>query len=180
MATNNSSDPIKLLELQELAKLSGTEYLLIDNGDSSLKIAVDTLLGYISGSVKGSIASRPINCPFGTIMMSITENAESDFEERFGGNWTTLGSTTMTVGSTQKTMYVYQKISKDNSGISSNSSSSGSGLVEIPDGEELPAVSRNAGVFYLNVVSTSNAHFNDGGSGNTVVVGSNMGLKVVE
>lgn len=179
MATNNSSDPIQLLELQELAKLTGAEYLLIDDGDTSLKVSVDTLLGYMSGSITGSIASRPVNCPYGTIMMSVVENAESEFEYRFGGSWTSLGSTVMTVGTTQKTLYVYQKLSKDNSSMSSGSST-GSGIVEIPENEDLPAVSRNTGTFYLNVVSTSEAHFNDGSTGDTIVVGSNMGLKVVE
>lgn len=177
-----ANDPKQLQELLELAKVNGTEYMLIDDGNTSLKIKVDTLLGYMTSAVTGKIATRPINVPLGTILMSIFENVESDFEERFGGSWTYIGSSTLSVdhnGTSSKTIYLYQKLSKDSGTVIGGSSFTGSGIIVIPEDEEMPAVSRTSGMFYLNVIDRKDAHFGNGLNGN-IVVSSNMGLKVIE
>lgn len=41
-------------ELNPLVKLSGKEELLIDNGDGTLRITVDTMLGYIRDQINAS------------------------------------------------------------------------------------------------------------------------------
>ena len=40
-------------ELDPLYKLQGKEQVLIDNGDHTLRVTVDTLLGYISDQING-------------------------------------------------------------------------------------------------------------------------------
>lgn len=52
MADNyTNSDSKRIQELTELAKLTGKEEMLIDNGDTTLKVTVDTLLGYIRNRI---------------------------------------------------------------------------------------------------------------------------------
>lgn len=41
----------RIQELPFLAKLNGKEEILIDNGDTTLKVNVDTLLGYIRDQI---------------------------------------------------------------------------------------------------------------------------------
>lgn len=41
-------------ELNPLAKLSGKEEVLIDNGEGTLRVTVDTLLGYIRDQINAS------------------------------------------------------------------------------------------------------------------------------
>ena len=38
----------RIIELDELPKLNGQEYVLIDNGETTYKVTVDCLLGYIA------------------------------------------------------------------------------------------------------------------------------------
>lgn len=44
----------RIEELVSLAKLNGKEELLIDNGDTTLKVTVDTLLGYIRDQINSA------------------------------------------------------------------------------------------------------------------------------
>lgn len=44
-------DTKQIHELTQLNKLNGSEELLIDNGEETLRITVDTLLGYMCGQV---------------------------------------------------------------------------------------------------------------------------------
>ena len=44
-------------ELNPLAKLSGKEELLIDNGEGTLRVTVDTMLGYIRDQINASTGS---------------------------------------------------------------------------------------------------------------------------
>lgn len=41
-------------ELNQLNKLNGKEELLIDNGEVTLRVTVDTMLGYIRDQINGS------------------------------------------------------------------------------------------------------------------------------
>lgn len=45
-------------ELTPLNKLQGKEEMLIDNGEVTLRVTVDTLLGYIRDEINASIASQ--------------------------------------------------------------------------------------------------------------------------
>lgn len=52
----------RITELSQLNKLSGKELMLIDNGELSMKITVDTLLGYIAKEInKGTIHEGMFN-----------------------------------------------------------------------------------------------------------------------
>lgn len=53
----NTLDTKQIKELNSLAKLNGKEELIIDNGDSTLKITVDTLLGYIRDQINNGTSS---------------------------------------------------------------------------------------------------------------------------
>ena len=48
-------DTKQIHELNPLAKLSGKELLLIDNGEGTLNVTVDTMLGYIRDQINASI-----------------------------------------------------------------------------------------------------------------------------
>lgn len=47
-------DTKQIHELNPLAKLSGKEELLIDNGEGTLRVTVDTMLGYIRDQINAS------------------------------------------------------------------------------------------------------------------------------
>ena len=47
-------DTKQIHELNPLAKLSGKEELLIDNGEGTLNVTVDTMLGYIRDQINAS------------------------------------------------------------------------------------------------------------------------------
>ena len=47
-------DTKQIHELNPLAKLSGKELLLIDNGEGTLNVTVDTMLGYILDQINAS------------------------------------------------------------------------------------------------------------------------------
>lgn len=47
-------DTKQIHELNPLAKLSGKELLLIDNGEGTLNVTVDTMLGYIRDQINAS------------------------------------------------------------------------------------------------------------------------------
>ena len=50
-------DTKQIHELNPLAKLSGKEELLIDNGEGTLRVTVDTMLGYIRDQINASTGS---------------------------------------------------------------------------------------------------------------------------
>lgn len=105
----------QISELKELAKLSGKEVMLIDNGNNNTKkVTVDTLLGYIRDQILSG------------------------------------GSTTST----------------------------GTSIEIIPEGEELDPESRKEGQFYLNVLSEKDI-IESTLIPTSIVVSPSMGLKIV-
>lgn len=52
-------------ELNPLAKLTGKEELLIDDGNGTLRVTVDTMLGYIRDQINASIGSGTGTTPTG-------------------------------------------------------------------------------------------------------------------
>lgn len=46
-----ANDNKRITELSNLSKLTGTEQLIIDNGDNAYKVTVDQLLGYIANKI---------------------------------------------------------------------------------------------------------------------------------
>lgn len=58
-------DTKQIHELTTLNKLQGREELLIDNGDITLKVTVDTLLGYIRDQINASTGSGSSSGPSG-------------------------------------------------------------------------------------------------------------------
>lgn len=101
-------------ELTQLNKLNGKEEMLIDNGDVTLKVTVDTLLGYIRDQI--------------------------------------------------------------NTG---NTSGGETGIHFIPEGEEIPAESRENDHFYINVVDAQTAHLSSG-IPTIVKVSPNMALRMIK
>ena len=67
-------------ELNPLAKLSGKEELLIDDGNGTLRVTVDTMLGYIrdqiNASAGGSGGSQPT--PAGSSVIHVIQKGEPD------------------------------------------------------------------------------------------------------
>ena len=184
MATSFSTEPKDLKDLLELAKVNGQEYMLIDDGNTSLKVKVDTLLGYISNTViNNAKILNKTEIPKNTIMLSSSSSQEKTFENSFGGTWNCIGSTSISASNNNHiTIYVYSKIT-DGSGQgvpsrSTGGSTTGSGIIVIPKGEDLPAVSRVSGNFYINIVDQK--EINAGALPDQVVVSSNMGLKVIQ
>lgn len=183
MATSFSTEPKDLKDLLELAKVNGQEYMLIDDGNTSLKVKVDTLLGYISNTViNNAKILNKTEIPKNTIMFSPLSNQEKTFETSFGGTWSCIGSTSISADNHLVTIYVYNK-NTDGSGQgvpsgSTGGSTTGSGIIVIPKGEDLPAVSRVSGNFYINIVDQK--EINAGALPDQVVVSSNMGLKVIQ
>lgn len=47
-------DTKQIHELTELTKLSGREEVLVDNGEVTMRVSVDTLLGYIRNQINGN------------------------------------------------------------------------------------------------------------------------------
>ena len=94
----------RITELDPLPKLTGKELMLIDDGNDSLKVTVDTLLGYIA---------KEIN------------------------------------------------------------------IIEIPENEDIPIVSRLDGNYYLRTVSTDRPQIS-AAVGSVIRVSPNMALKIVE
>lgn len=169
-------DPKQITDLVELAKLGGSEYMLIDNGSTTLKVSVETLLGYMGSKILDTVKPISLACPVGTVIGCTSAEKETAMKNCFGGVWSQIGITTID----GTTVYQYSKISGDDSASSPTYSSSVSGsMVIIPEGEELPAESRTEGTIYLNVMTTVNAHLNNG-LPNGVTVSPYMGLKILE
>lgn len=61
MTTNEVIDIYGVKQIHELTplnKLQGKEEMLIDNGEVTLRVTVDTLLGYIRDEINASVASQ--------------------------------------------------------------------------------------------------------------------------
>lgn len=170
-------DPKELQELSELMKVSGDNYMLIDNGVTSLKVKVDTLLGYISDNIIRSIAPLSIACPVNTVISSTDQNMASKLHTCFGGVWAYMSQTTLSGG---QVLHSYIKISGSNDSMDIGSSSGGgSGIEIIPEVETLPSASRKDGMFYVNVMNSKDATIGNMIPEN-VRLSSNMGLKMID
>lgn len=85
MTTNEVIDIYGVKQIHELTplnKLQGKEEMLIDNGEVTLRVTVDTLLGYIRDEINASISGSqsggsgmPINT--GTVIHFIGEGEEN-------------------------------------------------------------------------------------------------------
>lgn len=177
MAITSGLEPRELSQLTELMKVSGSNYLLIDNGSESLKVSIDTLLGYLSGEILAAAMPIPLAYPVGTLVTCKAQNMEGKLALCFGGAWTYKYSTVVS-GATE---YTYEKTSGTDSasmaGLSAKSGGSGSGLVVIPEGVNLPAASRQDGTYYINVLDIRDAQLLNSG---TVTSSTNLGLKMIE
>lgn len=81
---NNLLGNKRITELDSLHKLSGSELMLIDNGRITMKVTVDTLLGYIAKEInKGTINTDIFNSS-NIIEMEIGEDIPID--SRVDGN----------------------------------------------------------------------------------------------
>lgn len=82
---SGSFETKQIHELTALAKLKGTEELVIDNGDSSLKVTVDTLLGYIRDQINGGSAGSSTGGNTGIHFLDVGEDlpAESRIKDHF-------------------------------------------------------------------------------------------------
>lgn len=107
----------RITELDPLPKLTGKELMLIDDGNDSLKVTVDTLLGYIAKEI--------------------------------------------------------------NSGTIGDDVFSSCNIIEIPENEDIPIVSRLDGNYYLRTVSTDRPQIS-AAVGSVIRVSPNMALKIVE
>lgn len=75
----------RIIELQTLAKLTGKEEVLIDNGDETYKITVDSLLGYIANQINAG--TYPPSVTDTTNIIVIPEGADMPVSERVEGNF---------------------------------------------------------------------------------------------
>ena len=107
----------RITELDPLPKLTGKELMLIDDGNDSLKVTVDTLLGYIAKEI--------------------------------------------------------------NSGTIGDDVFSSCNIIEIPENEDIPIVSRLDGNYYIITVSTDRPQISVA-VGSVIRVSPNMALKIVE
>ena len=75
----------RITELQTLAKLTGEEEVLIDNGDETYKITVDSLLGYIANQINAG--TYPPSVTDTTNIIVIPEGESMPTSERIEGNF---------------------------------------------------------------------------------------------
>lgn len=71
-------------ELDQINKLTGTELMLIDNGDLSMKVTVDTLLGYIAREINAGTIHDGMFSSCNIIEMDIDEDIP--VQSRVDGN----------------------------------------------------------------------------------------------
>ena len=64
----------RITELNQLNKLGGKELMLIDNGEESMKVTVDTLLGYIAKEINKGTIHEGIFSSCNIIEMGIDED----------------------------------------------------------------------------------------------------------
>ncbi len=86
--TVGSFDTKQINELVELASLKGSEYMLIDNGSVTLKVTVDSLLGYIANQVNsgGGGSSTPGTSSNGIHFIGVDEE-DIPIESRTAGDF---------------------------------------------------------------------------------------------
>lgn len=75
----------RITELNTLAKLTGKEEVLIDNGDETYKITVDSLLGYIANQINAG--TYPPSVTDTTDIIVIPEGEDIPVSERVKGNF---------------------------------------------------------------------------------------------
>ena len=75
----------RITELNTLAKLTGKEEVLIDNGDETYKITVDSLLGYIANQINAG--TYPPSVTDTSDIIVIPEGEDMTVSERIEGNF---------------------------------------------------------------------------------------------
>lgn len=75
----------RITELNTLAKLTGKEEVLIDNGDETYKVTVDSLLGYIANQINAG--TYPPSVTDTTNIIIIPEGQDMAVSERIEGNF---------------------------------------------------------------------------------------------
>lgn len=84
---NSAFDTKQIHELNPLSKLSGKEELLIDDGNGTLRVTVDTMLGYIRDQINMSGGNIPV--PTESSVIHIIQKDEQDIpvESRQKGHY---------------------------------------------------------------------------------------------
>lgn len=72
-------DTKQIHELNPLVKLNGKEEVIIDDGNGTLRVTVDTLLGYIRDQINASVGSG--TCSGGTVSKGTTIHVINQGEE---------------------------------------------------------------------------------------------------
>lgn len=82
-------DTKQIHELNPIAKLSGSEELLIDNGEHTLRVTVDTMLGYIRDQINASIGSGGGTTPSTGTIIHVIQKDDPDIpiESRPDGHY---------------------------------------------------------------------------------------------
>ena len=75
----------RISELNSISKLTGQEEVLIDNGDETYRVTVDTLLGYIANQINAGIF--PPSMSESTSIVIIPEGEDIPTSERVEGNY---------------------------------------------------------------------------------------------
>lgn len=75
----------RITELKTLGKLSGTEEVILDNGDETYKITVDSLLGYIAKQINSG--TIPPSVFASSTIIEIPEGESIPVESREDGNY---------------------------------------------------------------------------------------------
>ena len=69
----------RITEMNPLPKLTGKEEVLIDNGNDTYRVTVDTLLGYIANQInKGTIPSIPTEANTNIVVIPEGESIPTD------------------------------------------------------------------------------------------------------
>lgn len=80
-------DTKRIYELDPLNKLSGREEVIIDNGDNTYKVTVDTLLGYIRDQINSATGGETPSYGGGGTIHVIEEGESVPVEERIPGHF---------------------------------------------------------------------------------------------
>lgn len=93
-----SYDAKQLHELDPLNKLGGREEVLVDNGELTYRVTIDTLLGYIRDQINASVGGSSINGSEATTIHFIPEGEEIAIEAREKGHYYINVQNTMNPG----------------------------------------------------------------------------------
>lgn len=83
LATESATSK-RITELQALNKLTGREEILVDNGDTTLRVTVDSLLGYIANQINAG--DYPEQMTNASAVVVIDEGEELPAISRIDGN----------------------------------------------------------------------------------------------